>query len=1071
MMKLKIYIIVNLILLNFSAKAITTFNVTNTNDAGAGSLRQAIIDANATANSGGNDIIDFSTLGAGTHTITLASDLPSPTEAVTIDGYTATSYASNAPVIGIDGFTHGFLINNAGAAGTILRGLVIWGCTQDGIEVNGVTNISILGCWIGIDLSGAIPGATVQDNGIYITNASNNTQVGSSSTIDRNIISGCLDEGIFIDGASTGCTIQMNYIGTGTTGNTDLGNGQRGIRIESANDNIIGITSFGNVIGGNTNHGILITSSTGTSIVANNIGIGADGTTDLGNDGHGINLDAASSTTIGGSSTNDRNIISGNGAGGLGIGITLTNASDNCIIRSNYIGTNAAGTAAVRNEIHGINIQNSVDTQVGGDGTNDGNLISGNGTVLSTGSGINIDNASDRTVVRGNYIGTNAAGSASIPNGSHGIYIAASSNCVIGGSTLNERNVVSGNGDAAGENGISIDNCNGHTITGNFIGVTASGLSALPNNDSGLSITTSTNNTIGGSAVQEKNVLSGNTNFGIFIDNVDNTDFYNNFIGCDSTGNSALANGTHGVHSQNDCSTNNWYNNYVSGNTQIGFNMLDIDNNTFEGNYVGLGKDGVSDVGNGSIGIRYGSAASDNTIGGNSVAERNYISGNNDHGIFYDGASVNSSIIGNYIGSDTSGTVAVGNGNIGILFLDESANNIVGGTGAGEGNLICCSAADGVRSQISDNITIQNNLIGTNINTNESAGFGNGGHGVWFMAYAFLGASTSNSTIGGLGANERNYIAHNALDGVRLSDFGGSVNQNPIIGNKIYCNGGEAIEHEGNTANENQGVAAPVVTSSTANIISGTGTVGYTIHLYKNTSSDGGAACNCEGEYYRGTTTVDGSGNWSITHNLNLTAAEMLTMTATQTNGTNSTSEMWACSSPLPVTYGYFQVDYVLNDAVIKWSTLTEENNDRFEIQRSIDAVHFTSLGSVNGAPNSSTPIQYQYLDQTPITDQVVYYRLVQYDFDGTATISKLVALQPWSPLLLDVLYTGNEMNIITKTNEPTSISIYTIDGKLLEHYQYTTPSSSVDLSHLTSGIFLAVIQSGSEVKSLKIFK
>ena len=72
--------------------ALATFTVTTTNDAGAGSLRAAIIDANAAA---GTDTIDFNIAGAGVHTINLTSALPTITGAVTIDGYTQTGSSVN----------------------------------------------------------------------------------------------------------------------------------------------------------------------------------------------------------------------------------------------------------------------------------------------------------------------------------------------------------------------------------------------------------------------------------------------------------------------------------------------------------------------------------------------------------------------------------------------------------------------------------------------------------------------------------------------------------------------------------------------------------------------------------------------------------------------------------------------------------------------------------------------------------------------------------------------------------------------------------------------------------------
>ena len=72
--------------------AAATFTVTSTADSGAGTLRQAIIDAN---NAGGADTIAFNIAGSGVHTIALATPLPAITSAATIDGYTQTGALVN----------------------------------------------------------------------------------------------------------------------------------------------------------------------------------------------------------------------------------------------------------------------------------------------------------------------------------------------------------------------------------------------------------------------------------------------------------------------------------------------------------------------------------------------------------------------------------------------------------------------------------------------------------------------------------------------------------------------------------------------------------------------------------------------------------------------------------------------------------------------------------------------------------------------------------------------------------------------------------------------------------------
>ncbi len=168
------------------------------------------------------------------------------------------------------------------------------------------------------------------------------------------------------------------------------------------------------------------------------------------------------------------------------------------MIRGNYIGTNAAGTSALGNGGHGIQITGGANgNTVGGAVAGAGNVISGNAN-----SGVYLDVSN--TLIQGNLIGTNAAGTGAIANGSNGsatggIYIAGGTGTSIGGASTLARNVLSGNGGA----GIWIEGTTGsHTIQGNYIGVDVSGDVALGNNRWGIVLNTGniTNVQIGGTA-------------------------------------------------------------------------------------------------------------------------------------------------------------------------------------------------------------------------------------------------------------------------------------------------------------------------------------------------------------------------------------------------------------------------------------------------------------------------------------------------------------------------------------------------------------------------------------------
>lgn len=276
-----------------SAQA-ATFTVTNTNVGGEGSLRQAIIDANATAAA---DTINFAIDGIGTQTI--GGSLPTISKPVTIDGYTqpqssvntATDATTNAVLrIRLDGsgIAAGDAILTISGGSTTIRGLILSGVKATGSAIfvtKAASNVSVLGCFIGTS-----PGGTADSTagtGITIEGSAN---IGSALPEDRNLISGNDGPGVLLRGNQT--KVRNNLIGTDKTGAPLLGNGV-GVRMETAKaiGNSVGgqAPGEGNEIAGNLAEGILLTANVGDANHfernrihdngALGIDIGADGVT------------------------------------------------------------------------------------------------------------------------------------------------------------------------------------------------------------------------------------------------------------------------------------------------------------------------------------------------------------------------------------------------------------------------------------------------------------------------------------------------------------------------------------------------------------------------------------------------------------------------------------------------------------------------------------------------------------------------------------------------------------------------------------------------------------------------
>jgi hypothetical protein len=233
-----------------------SFVVTNTSDSGAGSLRQAILNANA---SPGTDLITFAIPGTGVRTITpLESPLPPITDTVTIDGTTQPDY-SGLPLIELNGSFAGPTANGLVITGnsSTVQALVInrfgtggqaGSAGGSGIVLQGAGSHRLLMLYIGTNAAGTAASPNRGD-GIVVDNSPNNL-IGGESPF-ANVISGNGRAGILLTGTGTlGTNVVGNFIGTNRAGTVAIGN-SNGVRIAGAPFNSIGAT-FGdpNVISG-----------------------------------------------------------------------------------------------------------------------------------------------------------------------------------------------------------------------------------------------------------------------------------------------------------------------------------------------------------------------------------------------------------------------------------------------------------------------------------------------------------------------------------------------------------------------------------------------------------------------------------------------------------------------------------------------------------------------------------------------------------------------------------------------------------------------------------------------------
>ncbi|WP_148596529.1 Ig-like domain-containing protein [Aquisphaera giovannonii] len=359
-----------------------TLVVTNTNDSGPGSLRQAILDADL-ATTDAPDTILFDLQGDGPFLIMPTSPLPAITHATIIDGYSQPGAMAATPgpggsaviLVQLNGLAQpggdGLL---ATAPGVVIRGLSFAGFAT-AIRLTGAGGDVVEGNFIGTDVTGTT--ADFGNNlGIYIE--SPNNTIGGTAAGAGNLVSGNWDVGILLDGPSaSNNVIQGNRVGTDATGMTAVWNWSDGIALRSgASSNRIGGTEpgAGNILSGNA-YGLSFAAGCAFNTVQGNlIGADATGQSAIGNMSGGIDDDGGDNL-IGGTASGAGNVISGNWGSGL-----IVEFASRDVIQGNAIGTDVTGSLPIGNWGDGVTIRNfSSRNTIGGGDAGSGNTIAFNG--------------------------------------------------------------------------------------------------------------------------------------------------------------------------------------------------------------------------------------------------------------------------------------------------------------------------------------------------------------------------------------------------------------------------------------------------------------------------------------------------------------------------------------------------------------------------------------------------------------------------------------------------------------------------------------------------------------------
>jgi hypothetical protein len=727
----------------------TSFMVINTADSGAGSLRQALTTANVESGA----VISFAIPNAGPHVIQPLSALPAITAAVTIDGYTQAGAAPNTAVVGTNaviqiqirgnsagGGVHGL---NVTGGGSTIRGLAITGFGGSGILLDIAGGNTVEGNLVGITPAGVVAANT--QNGVL--SQSVNNLIGGASLAARNLLSGNTGAGVRVGPRSSGTSVLND--GTGTT----------------IVNNLIGTDATGLLARPNANGGVIVT---------------------------------VPNVTVGGSNAALRNVVSGNTGTGINAFVQTVNTPQvaltipsNLVVQGNYIGVRADGLGALANTSNGVFssgpttlIGGSIGTTPGGACTGACNVISGNNSV-----GVSLGNSSDTaaqvvhasatgSIVEGNFIGVGPDGATDLGNFSSGLQVNAAS-VRVGGTTPAQRNVISGNnssGVSIGTNSFSgatpivSTSGAGAIVTGNYIGVDTTGMIAIANS-AGVAVNVP-NVRIGGPLAGERNIIAGNASTGVTA-NASTTGLLpnvtvltvpsgmivrNNYIGVAVDGATARGNGGGGVAVNGANAT--IADNVISGNSTsngifIGAHFNNSatppvgqvytmgSNAVVTGNFIGTNAAGDAALPN-NFGISVNAPGA--TIGGNTQALRNIVSGNGGNGISFgvQFVTANNTVVssgagsvmkGNYVGVNANADAAIANGGSGVTVSVGDVTiggpavadrNVIGGNG-GSGISSFANRAGTVVLALPDNLIVEGNYVGTRADGLQAASNNGGG--------------------------------------------------------------------------------------------------------------------------------------------------------------------------------------------------------------------------------------------------------------------------------------------------------------------------------------------------------
>lgn len=553
------------------------------------------------------------------------------------------------------------------------------------------------------------------------------------------------------------------------------------------------------------------------------------------------------------------------------------------------------------------------------------------------------------------------------------------------------------------------------------------------------------------------------------------------YLGTDSDGltDQATATAGSGVRIEN-CDDNTVGGSDLASHNVIvgGVALINSDENTVQGNYVGVGSDGETSLeNNGSIGLDINNSAN-NQVGAVSTETRNLWAGGYNRAISITGTDATGNTIqNNFMGINKGADDAIGSYNVGIYLADDASENQIGVPASAN---ILGATSNGVAMILAEggahDNSIASNVIGTdwlgNYNLLEDDNSSLGG--------IYIGQDAFNNVIGTDGS-KNNTITNCNLHGVLLNGSAGEGNS--IIGNSIYGNGGMGIDlnfdnmiNENDQGDEDSGPNAfqnfPEI--ETATVDGGEVTVVATlnssadhefrIEFFRNDECDPtgyGEAQNFIGSMDV-TTDADGNVEFEFSGGVGITSDHFITCTATSSTG--NTSEISACatvSSPEPdIAVDPEAIDMTSPQGESVWVTITISNEGTEPLTWSASNDQFWLQLSTYGSivyPGMSTEVQALLLiSALPVGEYMDIITLETNDPDEAIVEIPLVVniteepIIEFSPSSMDILQAANTTAIyeIEISNTGSGTLDWFSTAPIQDSWIYPTGTTSGDLEN-----------------------